>query len=100
MSQEKLLDRACGAVRRKEFSYRTEQAYVSWIKRYIFYHPPQHPGELDERAIESFLTHRARLANHVAPTPCATALPPTCWRTAATSALSRNCWAMPMSRPP
>ena len=38
MSQKKLLDRVRDVLRRKNYAYRTEQAYTSWIKRYIFYH--------------------------------------------------------------
>jgi len=32
----KLLDRVRDAIRLKHYSIRTEEAYVSWIKRYIF----------------------------------------------------------------
>ncbi|MCD6507695.1 phage integrase N-terminal SAM-like domain-containing protein [Candidatus Poribacteria bacterium] len=34
-SPPKLLDRVRETLRRKHYSYRTEQAYVNWIKRYI-----------------------------------------------------------------
>ena len=59
MSEKKLLDQARGTLRRKNYAYRTEQAYISWIKRYIFFHNLKHPAELTERDIESFLTHLA-----------------------------------------
>ena len=36
-----------------------EQAYTSWIKRYIFFHDLKHPADLTERDIETFLTHLA-----------------------------------------
>jgi hypothetical protein len=34
---KKLLDQVRDAIRLKHYSYRTEQAYVSWIKRYIHF---------------------------------------------------------------
>lgn len=33
------------AIRLKHYSYRTEQAYVGWIKRYILLHGVRHPPE-------------------------------------------------------
>jgi hypothetical protein len=33
------------AIRLKHYSYRTEQAYVGWIKRYIYFHDVRHPSE-------------------------------------------------------
>jgi len=59
MAKKKLLDRVRDTLRRKHYAYRTEQAYLSWIKRYIFYHNLKHPQDLTERDIESFLTHLA-----------------------------------------
>jgi hypothetical protein len=29
----------------KHYSYGTEQAYVGWIKRYIYFHDVRHPSE-------------------------------------------------------
>ncbi len=46
-------------LRRKNYSYRTEQAYTSWIKRFIFFHQKRHPSEMGEAEIELFLTHLA-----------------------------------------
>ena len=40
-------------------SYRTEQAYVSWIKRFIFFHNKRHPNEMDETDVSRFLTFLA-----------------------------------------
>jgi Phage integrase, N-terminal SAM-like domain len=42
----KLLDRVRQAIRLKHYSYRTEQTYVSWIKRYILFHNKQHPKNM------------------------------------------------------
>lgn len=43
----------------KHYSYRTEQAYVHWIKKYIHFHKKRHPQELGEAEISEFLTHLA-----------------------------------------
>jgi len=59
MSEKKLLDRVRDTLRRKNYAYRTEQAYTSWIKRYIFYHHKRHPEEMGEHDIEAFLTYLA-----------------------------------------
>ncbi|HDN04423.1 MAG TPA: integron integrase [Chloroflexi bacterium] len=59
MAQKKLLDQARDALRRNNYAYRTEQAYISWIKRYIFFHNLKHPQDLTERDIEAYLTHLA-----------------------------------------
>lgn len=44
-------------LRVKHYSIRTEQTYVDWIKRYIYYHGKRHPKDLGVRDIEAFLTH-------------------------------------------
>jgi hypothetical protein len=42
----KLLDRVQEAIFLKHYSYRTEQTYVAWIKRYILFHNRQHPKNM------------------------------------------------------
>ena len=41
----KLLDRVREATRTRHYSRRTEEAYVHWIKLFIFYHDKRHPLE-------------------------------------------------------
>ncbi|QDS97795.1 phage integrase N-terminal SAM-like domain-containing protein [Adhaeretor mobilis] len=53
----KLLDQLRNVLRTKHYSYRTEQAYVDWCRRYILFHNKRHPREMGARQIESFLTH-------------------------------------------
>jgi len=53
------------AIRVKHYSIRTEEAYVSWIKRFIFFHNTRHPREMGVSEIEAFLTHLA-VDQHVA----------------------------------
>ncbi len=55
----RLLDQVREAIRLKHYSIRTEQAYVDWIKRYIYFHEKKHPADLDENHITSFLTYLA-----------------------------------------
>lgn len=57
--QPKLLDRVRLALRVRHYSFRTEEAYIHWIKRYIFFHNKRHPMEMGEREIGEFLTHLA-----------------------------------------
>ncbi|MBW2642306.1 MAG: phage integrase N-terminal SAM-like domain-containing protein, partial [Deltaproteobacteria bacterium] len=56
---EKLLDLAREILRRKHYSIRTEETYVGWIKRYIYFHNKQHPKDMGVPEIEEFLTHLA-----------------------------------------
>jgi hypothetical protein len=42
----KLLVRVREAIWTRQYSPRTEQAYVQWIRRYIFFHKLRHPAEL------------------------------------------------------
>ena len=55
----RLLDRVHDIIRRKHYSIRTEQAYVDWIKRFIFFHDKQHPTNLGATEVEAFLTYLA-----------------------------------------
>lgn len=55
----KLLDQVRDIMRRKHYSIRTEQTYIAWMKRYIFFHHKRHPREMGVAEIEAFLTHLA-----------------------------------------
>jgi len=41
-----LLDQTREALRVKHYAYRTEQAYLDWVKRFVRYHDNRHPSEL------------------------------------------------------
>jgi hypothetical protein len=56
---KKLLDQVRDAIRVKHYSVRTEEAYVSWIRRFILFHDKQHPKDMGVPEIEVFLTHLA-----------------------------------------
>lgn len=62
---KKLLDQVRDVLRIKHYSYRTEQTYVDWIKRYIIFHKKRHPKELGAPEIEAFLAYLAQ-ERHVA----------------------------------
>ena len=55
----KLLDQVRQALRARHYSRRTEEVYVMWSKRFIFFHGVRHPAEMGEPEINSFLTHLA-----------------------------------------
>ncbi|MBF2036188.1 MAG: integron integrase [Leptolyngbyaceae cyanobacterium T60_A2020_046] len=55
----KLLDQVRDVIRLKHYSYRTEQSYVGWIRRYILFHNKQHPKDMGGAEVEAFLTHLA-----------------------------------------
>ena len=57
--QPRLLDRVREAIRVRQYSRRTEKAYVRWIKRYIFFHGKRHPGEMGASEATAFLTSLA-----------------------------------------
>jgi integron integrase len=55
----KLLDLVRDRLRVKHYSIRTEESYLGWIKRYIYFNGKRHPKDLGARHIEAFLTHLA-----------------------------------------
>ncbi len=57
--KKKLLDIVRDKIRFKHYSIKTEQSYVGWIKRYIFFHNKRHPIEMGKIEIEQFLTFLA-----------------------------------------
>jgi len=69
----RLLDQVREAIRVRHYSYRTEQQYVAWIRRYILFHGRRHPRDLAGPEVESFLSHLATV-RHVAAATQAQAL--------------------------
>ncbi|MDD4429692.1 MAG: phage integrase N-terminal SAM-like domain-containing protein, partial [Paludibacter sp.] len=55
----RLLDQVRNVIRCKHYSIRTEQSYIDWIKRYIFFHDKQHPEQLGPGRISAFFSHLA-----------------------------------------
>ena len=52
---KKLLELAREILRRKHYSIRTEDVYVGWITRYIYFHNKRHSKDMDVPKIEAFL---------------------------------------------
>ena len=55
----KLLDEVRQVLRLKHYSFRTEQAYCEWIKRFIGFSGMRHPRDLGEPEVTAFLSHLA-----------------------------------------
>ncbi|MCP4167088.1 MAG: integron integrase [Chloroflexi bacterium] len=59
-----LLERVSNVLRRQHYARRTEQAYLHWIKRYIYFCKTDegdfhHPADMGAAEVEAFLTHLA-----------------------------------------
>jgi integron integrase len=59
MPAVKLLDQVREQLRLKHYSYRTEETYLHWIKRFILFHKKRHPNEMGDDEIRAFLIHLA-----------------------------------------
>jgi integron integrase len=59
MVKPKLLDQVREAMRLRHMSYRTEEAYVNWIRRFIFFHNRRHPKDMGADEVRAFLSHLA-----------------------------------------
>lgn len=44
------------ALRVRHYSLRTEQSYLQWAKRFIYFHDKRHPREMGAPEVEAFLT--------------------------------------------
>ena len=93
MSQ--FLQTARQTTRRLGLADATEKSYASWTKRFIIYHGYQSPEEMESaprQAIETYLSHLARLGYpNVSPLiSCATVLPSTYVGAAIPSSKSAN----------
>lgn len=64
----RLLDRVRLEIRFRHYSYRTEQQYVAWIRRFILFHDKRHPLSMGEPEVTSFLSHLASDRNVAAAT--------------------------------
>jgi integron integrase len=65
MAAKKLLDQYRDQIRIKQYSPRTEETYLHWVREYIRHHNPNlesgqvtlHPREMTVREINQFMTH-------------------------------------------
>jgi len=64
----RLLDQVHEAIRRLHYSRRTEEAYVHWIRRFIYWSAKRHPATLGEAEVTGFLNYLASERNVAAAT--------------------------------
>jgi integron integrase len=55
----KLMEVIRDALRTKGYAYKTEKAYLNWIRRYVRFHLPRHPREVGTEGVKKFLAHLA-----------------------------------------
>ena len=51
-TKPKLLDQLRTRIRARNYSMRTEEAYVFWVRRFIFYFQKRHPETMGEPQIQ------------------------------------------------
>ena len=56
----RLLDRVRDAIRRRHYSERTEETYIHWIRRFIYFSGKRHPAGLGAEEVTAFLNHLSR----------------------------------------
>src|SRR5688572_12634929 len=56
----RLLDAVRAATGLRHYSYRTEKAYVEWIRRFILFHGKRHPREMGGAEVAHFLSYLAK----------------------------------------
>jgi hypothetical protein len=55
----KFMEQCREVMRYRRLAERSEQAYLDWIKRYIFFHDKRHPKDMGETEVQAFLTNLA-----------------------------------------
>ena len=55
----KFMEQCREVMRFRHLALRSEQAYLAWIKRFIFFHDKRHPKDMGEPEVRAFLTHLA-----------------------------------------
>lgn len=59
MNDKKLVTQMRQAIRRKNYSIRTEKAYIQWVVRFVKFHHFKHPNTMNEKHVQDFLNHLA-----------------------------------------
>lgn len=59
MEKKRLLVCVRDEIRSRHYSLRTEQSYIQWVRRFIFFHNKRHPKDMGEIEISLFLTNLA-----------------------------------------
>ena len=56
---KKLMEEVQNTLRLHHYSYRTEETYIQWIRRFILFHGKHHPREMGAADIQKFLSDLA-----------------------------------------
>jgi integron integrase len=56
----RLLEQLRDGIRRRHYSMRTEETYVHWVKRFIYFSGKRHPAELGAAEVTAFLNYLVR----------------------------------------
>lgn len=56
---KKLLEELSQELRTRHYALRTEDTYISWVRKYILFHNKRHPKNMGAKEINAFLTHLA-----------------------------------------
>ncbi len=57
MGKSKLLSKVRTEIRRHNYSYHLEQAYIGWMVRFVHFHDLKHPKNLKEPEVVEYLNH-------------------------------------------
>jgi integron integrase len=55
--EKKLLDQYRDAIQLKQYSPRTAETYIEWVREYILFHNKRHPKDMGVQEINQFITH-------------------------------------------
>src|SRR5213593_2258888 len=61
----RLLEQMRAVIRARQYSLRTEETYLGWVKRFILFHGKRHPRDMGVQEVQQFLAHLA-VEGHVA----------------------------------
>ena len=59
MTRPTLLNQMRTEIRRCNYSRRTEECYVGWVKRFVRYHHMRHPRKMGQEELVAFLSYLA-----------------------------------------
>lgn len=58
-TKPRLLEQVRQSLRLRHYSYRTEEQYLGWIRRFILFHHKRHPDSMGAAEVEAFLSDLA-----------------------------------------
>ncbi|PWN08012.1 integron integrase [Rhodohalobacter mucosus] len=64
----RLLNSVKQEIRRRNYSYKTEQSYILWIKRFVIFCDMKHPLDVEQKQVVNYLNHLANVRNVAAST--------------------------------